>query len=188
MIIIMGWFVLRQVSANVRNQIELTQVRDELTTINHTLQSLALVDGLTGLANRRQFDALLEQELQRSRKSGEPLSLIMLDIDFFKRYNDTYGHVAGDMCLKKVGTVLRGLTHRHSDVVARYGGEEFAIILPFAGVADVKLFAEKAVRAVREAGLLHEATERQEKVVTISAGCCTLIASGQRPAGRSGAA
>ena len=70
MIIIMGWFVLRQVSANVRNQIELTQVRDELTTINHTLQSLALVDGLTGLANRRQFDALLEQELQRSRKAA----------------------------------------------------------------------------------------------------------------------
>ncbi|WP_313363785.1 diguanylate cyclase domain-containing protein, partial [Mixta calida] len=68
----------------------------------------------------------------------------------------------------------------HGDVVERYGGEEFAIILPFAGVADVKLFAEKAVRAVREAGLLHEATERQEKVVTISAGCCTLIASGQQ--------
>lgn len=177
---IMGWFVLRQVGANVRNQLELTQVRDELTTINHTLQSLALVDGLTGLANRRQFDALLEQELQRSRKSGEPLSLIMVDIDFFKRYNDTYGHVAGDMCLKKVGAVLRGLTHRHIDLVARYGGEEFAIILPFTGAADVRQFAERAVRVVREAGILHEATERAEKVITISAGCCTLIASGQQ--------
>ena len=176
----MGWFILRQVSANVRNQVELTQVRDELTTINHTLQSLALIDGLTGLANRRQFDALLEQDLQRSHKSGEPLSLIKIDIDFFKRYNDNYGHVAGDMCLKKVGGILRNLTHRHADLVARYGGEEFAIILPFTHAPDVKLFAERAVKALREARIIHEATELPDKIVTISAGCCTIIASGQK--------
>lgn len=175
----MGIFVLRQVRANVRNQLELTQVRDELTTINHTLQSLALIDGLTGLANRRQFDALLEQGLQRSHKSGEPLSLIMIDIDFFKRYNDAYGHVAGDMCLKKVGGLLKETPHRHSDLVARYGGEEFAIILPATRIADARLVAERAVKAIREARMEHTATELAEGIVTISAGCSALISCGR---------
>lgn len=178
MMTIMGWFILRQVGSNVRNQLELTQVRDELTTINHTLQSLAMIDGLTGLANRRQFDALLDQSLQRSQKSGEPLSLIMIDIDFFKRYNDAYGHVEGDVCLRKVGATLKSLTHRHADLVARYGGEEFVIILPFTNAPDVKLFAERAVKAIRDARISHKATELPDKIVTISAGCCTIIANG----------
>lgn len=180
MITIMGWFILRQVNANLRNQLELTLVRDELTTINHTLQAMALVDGLTGLANRRQFDAMLEQSLQRSHKSGEPLSLIMIDIDFFKRYNDTNGHVEGDNCLRKVGGILKGLPHRHTDLVARYGGEEFAIILPFTNSLDVKQFAERAVKAIHDAHIPHLSSELPDKVVTISAGCCTLIASGQQ--------
>lgn len=180
MMTIMGWFILRQVNANLRNQVELTQVRDELTTINHTLQAMALIDGLTGLANRRQFDAILEQSLQRSRKSAEPLSLIMIDIDFFKRYNDTNGHVEGDICLRKVGSILRGLPHRHTDLVARYGGEEFAIILPFTNSLDVKQFAERAVKAIHDAHIPHLSSELPDKVVTISAGCCTLIASGQQ--------
>lgn len=178
-IMVMGMFMLRQVGASVRNQLELTQVRDELTTINHTLQSLALLDGLTGLANRRQFDALLEQGLQRSHKTGEPLSLIMIDIDFFKRYNDTYGHVAGDICLKKVGGLLKGTTHRSADLVARYGGEEFAIILPFSSEPDARKVAERAVRTIAESGIVHEATELTPEVVTISAGYCTLISTGQ---------
>lgn len=175
----MGMFVLRQVKANVRNQIELTQVRDELTTINHTLQTLALIDGLTGLANRRQFDAMLEKALQRSYTSGEPVSLIMFDIDFFKRYNDTYGHVGGDACLQKVGVILKGLTHRSGDVVARYGGEEFAIILPFTGKADAEKVARRAVAAVMSAGIVHESSGLPEGVVTLSAGYCALISDGQ---------
>jgi PleD family two-component response regulator len=101
MMLILGLFVLRQINTNARNQAELALVRDELTTINHTLQLLALLDGLTGLANRRQFDEFLERSLIHSQKSRLPVSLIMIDIDFFKRYNDTYGHVAGDACLKK---------------------------------------------------------------------------------------
>jgi diguanylate cyclase (GGDEF)-like protein len=179
MMIGMGIFVLRQVRANLQNQVELTQVRDELTTINHTLQSLALMDGLTGLANRRQFDAVLEQGLQRSGKSGEPLSLIMIDIDYFKHYNDTCGHVAGDMCLKKVGGLLKEVTHRHADLVARYGGEEFAIILPFTGANDARIVSERAVKIIREAGIIHTTTELPGKVVTISAGYCTMISGGQ---------
>ncbi|MEI2264723.1 sensor domain-containing diguanylate cyclase [Erwinia sp. CGal63] len=174
----MGCFMLRQVKVNVRNQLELTLVRDELTSINHTLQSLALVDGLTGLANRRQFDVLLEKNLERSAKSGEPLSLIMVDIDYFKRYNDTYGHVAGDQCLKNVGAVLKNVIHRSDDIVARYGGEEFAIILPNTGPTDALKVAQRAVQAVLNAGLAHKATSVAGEVVTISAGCGTLVAKG----------
>ncbi|WP_343550605.1 diguanylate cyclase [Pantoea sp.] len=175
----MGVFVLRQVGTNVRNQIELTHVRDELTTINHTLQSLALVDGLTGLANRRQFDALLEQALLRSEKTGEPLSLVMIDIDFFKRYNDTYGHVAGDECLQDVGQALKESVKYHGDVVARYGGEEFAIILPCTRIFEAMNVAERAVNNVQASGIAHATTDIIDGVVTISAGYSTLISSGK---------
>ena len=174
----MGFFMLRQVRVNLKNQLELTLVRDELTSINHTLQSLALVDGLTGLANRRQFDALLEKSLERSLKSGEPLSLIMVDIDCFKRYNDTYGHVTGDQCLRGVGAALKGVIHRSDDVAARYGGEEFSIILPFTSAADALKVAERAVRAVADLGLAHATTEVPGGLVTISAGCSTVVATG----------
>ncbi|WP_428946319.1 sensor domain-containing diguanylate cyclase [Pantoea sp. FN060301] len=175
----MGIFVLRQVRFNLKNQLQLTQARDELTTMNEMLQSMALLDGLTGLANRRQFDVLLDQGMERSLKSGEPLSLIMIDIDFFKRYNEAYGHIAGDRCLKKIAAMLKGLMQRSPDVVARYGGGEFAIILPFTSAPDAKKLAERAVQAVRDAGIAHKATELPAGVVTISAGCCSIIASGQ---------
>jgi len=174
----MGMFVLRQVRVNVRNQLELTQVRDELTTINHTLQALALIDGLTGLANRRQFDVMLAQALKRSYKSGEPVSLIMFDVDFFKGYNDVYGHVAGDACLRQVGTILKDVTQRQGDVVARYGGEEFAFILPLTGEPDAKKVAERAVKAVMAARIPHERSVLPEGVVTLSAGYSTLISDG----------
>lgn len=175
----MGMFVLRQVKKNVRNQLELTQIRDELTTINHTLQSLALIDGLTGLANRRQFDAMLDQVLKRSQKSGEPVSLIMIDIDFFKRYNDTYGHVAGDTCLQRVSSILKEITQRQDAVVARYGGEEFAIILPSGGESMGKKVAERAVNAVMSARIPHETSGISESIVTLSAGYSSLISNGQ---------
>nr|WP_315901208.1 diguanylate cyclase [Pantoea soli] len=174
----MGFFMLRQIRVNVKNHLELTLVRDELTGINHTLQSLALVDGLTGLANRRQFDVLLEKNLERSAKSGEPLSLIMVDIDFFKRYNDSYGHVTGDQCLRSVGIALKSVIHRSDDIVARYGGEEFAIILPNTGAADALKVAQRAVQAVSDLSLAHRASAVPEGVVTISAGCGTITASG----------
>jgi len=128
--LIMGALIFRVVRVNVRDQTELTMLRDELTSINHTLQTMALADGLTGLANRRQFDLFLSQALKTASLTGRPVSLIMLDIDYFKRYNDAYGHVAGDNCLRHVGEALQKLNLRQSDLIARYGGEEFAIILP----------------------------------------------------------
>lgn len=175
----MGTFMLRQARASVKNQTELAMVKDELTSINQVLQSLALVDGLTGLANRRQFDAMLKINLEQSHYSGEPLSLIMVDIDFFKRYNDTYGHVAGDYCLQKVGEALKSIFHYNDEIVARYGGEEFAIILPSTNHSEAMIFAEQAIQAVRNAELIHGTSEIPGGLVTISAGCSTLIASGQ---------
>lgn len=147
-------------------------------TINHTLQLLALLDGLTGLANRRQFDTYLYQSLERSRKERQPLSLIMIDVDFFKRYNDTYGHVAGDICLKKVGSVLNALAQRKGDLATRYGGEEFAVILPRTGEAEAKRFAERVVMSVRKTAIGHNTTDISEKIVTVSAGCASLLSVG----------
>ncbi|WP_338086298.1 diguanylate cyclase [Nissabacter archeti] len=181
---LLGFFVLRQVRVSMKNHLEMTQLRDDLTTINHTLQALALVDGLTGLANRRQFDIFLEQSLQRSARNQEPVSLIMMDIDFFKRYNDAYGHVAGDECLKKVGEALLHLPHRQSDLIARYGGEEFAIVLPYTGIKDAAKFAQRAVEAVRAIGLPHAETDVPGKIVTISAGSYSCIVKGNGPDAR----
>ena len=163
---------------NVRNQTELAELRDELTSINHTLQLMALADGLTGLANRRQFDLFLNQSLKASSLSKKPLSLVMLDIDFFKRYNDFYGHVAGDTCLRTVGEIIQKLKLRNTDLIARYGGEEFAIILPDTGPEAALFVARQAVAAVRSAKIPHGESGSASKVVTISAGFFSRIGSG----------
>ena len=176
-ILLIGTVVLRQVRTNVKNQLELTTLRDELTTINHSLQALAMLDGLTGLANRRQFDLFLANSLKRSALSGRPVGLIMLDIDFFKRYNDTYGHVAGDNCLRRVSDALKNLPLRQTDLIARYGGEEFAIVLPDATSDAALRIAQSAVEAVREMGIPHESTTLEGGVVTLSAGCFAMIGS-----------
>lgn len=100
-ILLLGAFVLRQARHTLRYQLELTRLRDDLTAANRALENLAQSDGLTGVANRRHFDHMLTECLQNAEHSGQPVSLILLDIDYFKRFNDTYGHVAGDDCLKK---------------------------------------------------------------------------------------
>ncbi len=177
-ILTMGISMLRQVKTNVKNQFELTHIRDELEMINHTLQSLALVDGLTGLANRRQFDIFLKQSLRAASTAKQSLSLLMIDIDFFKGYNDTYGHVAGDECLKRVGAAFKHLPLRNTDLVARYGGEEFAIVLPATSTAAAQQAALNALNAIRQLGIIHEATAIPDKVVTISVGVYTAFAEG----------
>jgi len=176
--VIMGALVFRQVRRNVRDQAELTMLRDELTSINHTLQTMALADGLTGLANRRQFDLFLAQALKTSVHTQRPVSLIMIDIDFFKRYNDHYGHVAGDNCLRQVGEILMKLNLRQSDLIARYGGEEFAIVLPETDLREAFMLAQNAVDAVRYAHIKHEHSSTGRKVVTISAGCFSMTGTG----------
>ncbi|ELY5827551.1 diguanylate cyclase [Cronobacter turicensis] len=173
-VLVFGVLVLRQIRASLRYQRELIGLRDDLTRSNHILQDLALLDGLTGLANRRQFDIYLEQCITRAQETGAPVSLVMCDIDYFKIYNDTQGHVAGDACLKAVGDILRHLPLHNTDRVARYGGEEFAIILPGADAHAAQRVALRALEAIHHARLSHPATPREEKVLTISAGAATV--------------
>lgn len=172
-IILSGVLGLLQFRLTLRKHTELLRIRDELTRVNLTLQDLALIDELTGIANRRQFDFYLKHCLSRSVENGKPVSLIMMDIDYFKNYNDTFGHIAGDECLKKVADILNALPRRSTDVLARYGGEEFAFILPASDKTDAEAVARRALEALRDAALPHEATKLPEKIVTLSAGIGT---------------
>ena len=140
------------VAARVRTHLRLKLASDRL-------QRLAETDGLTGLANRRILDQVVEREWHRARRSGSPLSLLMIDVDFFKRYNDTYGHLQGDQCLIAVAGALRRCVGRESDLVARYGGEEFVVLLPETGGAGARRLAEGILAAVRDLALPHQASE-----------------------------
>ena len=166
----LGYFLLRNLSQHIRDQAELAQVRDQLTSMNRTLQTLALVDSLTGLANRRQFDLYLDRSLERSLKLRKPLALLMIDVDSFKRFNDTYGHLAGDDCLKRVGDALLTVSRHSSDLIARYGGEEFAVILPDTRREEALNFARAALEAVTRMEIPHQNSDHPSKVVTISIG------------------
>ncbi|QQG29813.1 GGDEF domain-containing protein [Pectobacterium carotovorum] len=184
-ITLLGLIVLRQIRINLKNQVDLTLVRDELTSINHTLQTLALFDGLTGLANRRQFDIFLQQTLLRAAETRQCMALIMIDVDAFKKYNDHYGHVAGDECLRKIGSILSSMPRRKEDLVARYGGEEFALIITETDKQGATALAQRALDLVRAEKIPHEMTLFPEKIVTISAGVYVFCADNPPPAASS---
>ncbi|MEO0854506.1 MAG: diguanylate cyclase, partial [Cyanobacteria bacterium J06648_11] len=148
---------------------EISRLNDRLTLANQELQALANSDGLTGVANRRRFDESISREWRRQSRHSGVLSLILLDIDDFKRYNDTYGHMAGDDCLRLVATALKRTVDRPADLVARYGGEEFALLLPETGLAGASRVAEK-VRAEIDQLKLPHAASRTRTVVTASLG------------------
>jgi len=150
----MGTFILRQAGKSYRDQLELIRLRDELTLLNQSLHVMALIDALIGLANRRQFD-LFSLSLKNSEKNSLPVSLIMLDIDYFKRYNDIYGHVEGDNCPRKIAALLKSLPFREHALAARYGGEEFAIILPNAPLATAQRLAHQLLNKIRETAIPH---------------------------------
>lgn len=139
---------------------------------------MTTVDGLTQVFNRRYFEDAIERELSRSRRYTRPLSLVLLDIDFFKRINDTWGHLAGDAVLKEVANTLRQKTRRE-DVFARYGGEEFALLLPEVELKGAQALAEKARKLVEKHRF---AFDGEEIPVTISAGVATLAKKGEEPA------
>ena len=133
------------------------RIHDEARRVDreHLLQ-MAFTDALTGLANRRSYDEALEREWRRCARSGTPLSLLMLDVDFFKIYNDAYGHIAGDGCLKQIARAVAGCAKRPGDLAARYGGEEFAVILPETTAEEAMAVAEEIVAAVRSLELPHQ--------------------------------
>ena len=140
------------------------------------LQTLATRDGLTSLANRRSFDETLKIEWRRATRDSKAFSLLMIDVDYFKRYNDVYGHVGGDECLKLVAGAMASEMLRASDSVARYGGEEFAVILPGTTLHGAIKVGERIRAAVEQIGLPHAGSDAADHV-TVSIGAATAIAT-----------
>jgi diguanylate cyclase (GGDEF)-like protein len=154
---------------------ELTRLRLALETANQRLKRLVAVDALTGIANRRHFDRALERELRRTRREQQPLSLIFLDLDEFKRFNDTYGHARGDEVLRSVAQTLDETFRRGGDFVARYGGEEFAVVLPGVDGRRASLYAERLRRRIWRLSIPYGASPMTDRV-TISGGVATIAA------------
>lgn len=155
-----------------RNQ-ELTRLRLALETANQRLKRLVALDGLTGIANRRHFDRVLDREVRRARREGLPLSLIFLDLDEFKRFNDTNGHARGDAVLRQVAHTLDETFRRGGDLVARYGGEEFAVVLPGVDLRRAGLYAERLRRRIWRLSIPYSDLQDADRV-TISGGVATI--------------
>lgn len=164
------------VRARVRTQLVLKAQSD-------LLRKLAFIDGLTGLHNRRYFDERFEAEFQRARRNRSSLGLVLIDVDFFKRFNDRYGHLAGDDALRGVAVALRTVLKRPGDIVCRYGGEEFACVLPETDAGGALAVAQALEQAVRALAIPHQLSELAE-IVTISVGAVV----GVPPAASDGAA
>ena len=139
-----------------------------LEAANEALEALAMQDALTGLANRRHFDRALDEEFRRAMRSNTSLALVMIDVDQFKQFNDTYGHPEGDACLRAIGAVVARLLNRPGDVAARYGGEEIAVILPGNSEAEACEMAARIADDIRRLDIPHEGSIHG--VVTVSAG------------------
>jgi len=157
----------------VRDISERKRSEEHLQSAYRAMETLVVVDALTGIANRRRFDELLATEWRRSLREGSRLSLLLIDADHFKRYNDTYGHVRGDSCLKQIAEAALDVVLRPGDLVARYGGEEFAVVLPGTDETGARAVAEDICQAVRNRRLPHEGNA--PGIVTISIGCATMV-------------
>ncbi|WGG53049.1 sensor domain-containing diguanylate cyclase [Rugamonas sp. DEMB1] len=152
---LLGMRLLKQIRLRAEAEGELLTARHALESLNRTLAALAMQDGLTGLANRRHFDAALQEEFSRAVRNASPLALIMIDVDCFKQYNDIYGHAAGDACLRAIGKAVAQGRRRPGDLTARYGGEELAVLLPGADVAGAVAVGENIRLAIELLELTH---------------------------------
>ena len=159
--------------AMVRAMGRIALIQDELHTTNIALQKQANMDVLTQTINRRGFDNALTKELSRCKRRRLPLSLIMIDVDHFKLYNDNYGHVKGDEVLRQVGKTLMGITKRPGDIAARYGGEEFAVLLPDTDEIGAENIAQKIQTALNALAIEHKHSLNSD-ILTISQGIATL--------------
>ncbi|MCP4900656.1 MAG: diguanylate cyclase [bacterium] len=164
------------VRARVKTHVELKYKSD-------LLARMAQLDGLTGVANRRHFDEILDREWKRAVRAKSWLSLLLLDIDHFKRFNDLYGHPMGDACLKRVASCLEATSSRAGDLVARYGGEEFVILLPGNDAVGAEKVAEQVRQGVRDLAIEH-AGSPVATMVTVSIGVSALIPTEERSSSR----
>lgn len=162
---LMSWFSVRLMQQiALRDQIEI-----ELSRANQALEKMAMRDGLTDISNRRYFDIAAAEKFSLAKRHGYHLAVVMFDIDYFKQYNDRYGHIAGDECLKRVARAIGSVAaKRPSDILARYGGEEFAVVLPSTDMRGAVLVAERILAAVRALGIAH--ADSPTGFVTLSAG------------------
>ncbi len=163
----------KEIESRKRQAIELEKVAEQLKKANERLRQLSFHDSLTGLHNRRYFDEFLEREFKRAQRNQTPIALIMIDIDYFKKYNDRFGHQAGDECLRQIAATFALVVHRSHDLVARYGGEEFAVVLPETDMEGVLAVAENL--RVRVADLRIHHPESPYGHVTISEGVASVI-------------
>lgn len=166
-----GWVVLRQLRERI-------VIERALHQAHQTLKDLALTDSLTGLGNRRRLDAVLDVEIARARRQGYPVALVMMDLDFFKAYNDRYGHLAGDQCLRRVAEVLGQALKRPADLAVRYGGEEFTLLLPDTDGHGAGLIVQETLQQLRRLAIEHAGSPFG--VVSASAGIA-VAHSAQQP-------
>ncbi len=160
--------------------IALQESAEELEVLNTDLATLAVTDALTGLHNRRHFDLTLRTEWDRAKRNGTSLGLLIIDIDFFKAYNDEYGHQMGDTCLIDVTTLIRTLTRSSTGHLARYGGEEFTLIAGGANNEDLARIADRIQAGIRSAGIHHP--RGIDHIITVSIGGTAVVPTPLQPA------
>lgn len=157
---------------------ERKKTEEKLAKLQKELEELSFKDGLTGVANRRMFDSIMQVEWTSARRNAQPLSIIMFDIDYFKQYNDLYGHLQGDECLKQVARLLESAAARSRDFFARYGGEEFVMVLPETDANSAATVAERCRKLIFKEQIPHQAS-LVSQMLTVSMGTATLVPSAE---------
>ncbi|MFZ5642661.1 MAG: diguanylate cyclase domain-containing protein [Bacillota bacterium] len=164
----------RETDMRIAREIELLETTKRLEEANRILYGLSSIDGLTGISNRRYFDTEIKNEWDRAARYGRHLSIILFDIDYFKDYNDIYGHLAGDDCLKQIANALQTVIKRSGDIFARYGGEEFVVVLAETDLNGAMVVAERLRENVESLKITHAGSKVSENV-TISVGVAAAI-------------
>jgi diguanylate cyclase (GGDEF)-like protein len=158
---------------SILSQVRQIEMEDELRSDRTALAELALRDSLTGVGNRRAFEEAIEREWRVALRTQQSISLLLVDIDFFKQYNDRYGHLAGDKCIREIAAALHASLQRPADVVARYGGEEFVVILPSTTASGAREVATRVCKLVRQLNIPHEDSPHGRATVSVGASTVT---------------
>jgi diguanylate cyclase (GGDEF)-like protein len=186
------WFCVRGTRFEIDCSVQVVVTHDNITqrkqaeletqAANRLLGLMAATDGLTGIPNRRSFDSVYEQEWKRHERSQIPLSIAILDVDCFKQFNDHYGHLTGDGCLKSIALTLQATVARAGDFAARYGGEEFVVLLSNTEAAGAAAVLTEVLANIRNLAIPHQNTKVSRGIVTVSVGCATAVPSSSESA------